>query len=386
MQEAAVIFSPAPEDPIYAGATLSVDLKALQDNWRMFVRLAGDAECSAVVKGDAYGVGLEPVARALWSAGCKTFFVALPHEAITLRKVLEQSTIYVLDGLLAGAAALYGEHDLRPVLASLEEISEWRAHCASVSSRLSAGLHIETGINRLGLSSSDVATLAGEPELLDGFDVLLVMSHLASGDNPGDPLNRQQLDLFNELRSKIAPGATASIANSPGCFLGADFALDMVRPGIALFGGNPFANRPNPMTPVAHLYAPILQVRDIAEGDTVGYSQSWRAARQSRIAVIGIGYCDGYPHALSSPAHDGPAQVMIGGSYAPVIGRVSMDMITVDITDVPDEFARRGVCVEIMGDNITADEIAAWAGTKSYEILSRLGSRYARLYSSIDSS
>ncbi len=384
MADDLVICPPAPEDTGLAGATLSVDLKVLQDNWRMLARRAGGAECAATVKANGYGLGIQPVARALAAAGCKSFFVALPQEGIALRAILPDAVIYVLDGLMPGMAEVYVQHKMRPVLASLEAIGEWTAHCARDDTRYPAGLHVDTGINRLGLSATDVLALANEPERLDGFEISLIMSHLACGDTPGHEMNREQLDRFNDLRAMLPP-APASIANSPGTFIAPDFALDIVRPGIALFGGNPFTDRPNPMSAVAHIYAPILQVRHLSPGEATGYGQAWRAERPSRIAVLGVGYGDGYPRKLCGPGGTGPAQVLIGGHFAPVVGRVSMDMITVDVTDTPDEFVRPGVRAEVMGDNISVDEVARWAETIPYEILTGLGMRFARLYSLVDS-
>ena len=384
MTDDPIIFSPVPGVPELAVATLTVDLKVLQDNWRQIARQFAHTECAATIKGDGYGLGIEPVARSLWAAGCRTFFVALPHEGAVVRSILPDSAIYVLNGLLAGCAPYYEEHRLIPVLCSLEEVQEWSAHCGGAGRRLGGALHIDTGINRLGLSECDVEKLASANEQLSSFNLNLIMTHLSHGDDPGSTVNLQQLESFNRLRA-LLPKAPASIANSPGCFLGPEFALDMVRPGIALFGGNPFSSRPNPMAPVAYLYAPILQVRDVPIGQQVGYGGTWTAARPSRIAVLGIGYRDGYPRALSYPAHDGPAHVMIGGHYAPVVGRVSMDMICVDVTDISDDFARRGVRAEIMGDHVTVDDIARWANTIPYEILTHLGSRFARLYSAFDS-
>jgi alanine racemase len=379
-----IIFSPAPGSPELAAATLTIDLKVLQDNWRQLAREAAPATCAATVKGDAYGLGIEPVCRALAAAGCKIFFVALPHEGAAVRRILPDSTVYIMDGLLPGSAAYYAEHKLTPCLASLEEIEDWRTYCAEASTTLACCLHVNTGINRLGLSETDVEVLASPGSGADELDSRLIMTHLANGDQPGHPRNEEQLETFNRLRAML-PDAPASIANSPGCFLGAGFSLDLVRPGIALFGGNPFSTRPNPMSPVAHLYAPILQVRDIETGQSVGYGESWTAARPSKIAVFGLGYRDGYLRALSYPANDGPAHVMIGGHYAPVVGRISMDTINVDITDIPPDFARRGINAEIMGDHVTVDDIARWANTIPYEILTLLGTRYARLYSAFDS-
>ena len=384
MTDDPVIFSPAPDALELATATLTIDLKVLQDNWRQINTTTGTAVCGATVKGDGYGLGIEPVCRALSAAGCSVFFVALPHEGATLRQILPDSTIFIMDGLLNGSAAFYEAHRLFPVLSSIDEIEEWFDYCAQSGRSLGCGLHIDTGINRLGLSATDVEELSGGPARIDLLNLQLIMTHLAYGDDPGSEMNKAQLDEFNRLRAKL-PAAPASIANSPGCFLGEEFALDMVRPGVGLFGGNPFSTRPNPMSPVVRLYAPILQVREIGQGDGVGYGASWRAARASRIAVLGLGYRDGYPRALSYPATDGPAHVMIGGHYAPVVGRISMDTITVDITDISPEFARRGINAEVMGDHITVDDIARWADTIPYEILALLGSRYARLYSAFDS-
>ncbi len=376
--------TPPPENPDLAGGVLAIDLKALADNWRFMAEKAEPATCAATVKADGYGLGLEPVVTTLWGAGCRTFFVALPHEGAALREILPEAVIYVLDGLLQGQAAYYGEHSLRPALASLDEIREWADYCQAQQARLPAAVHVDTGISRLGLSEAEVRSLAESSALLGAFRVTLVMSHLACGDEPGHEMNEIQRKRFEVLRAML-PDAPASLANSPGTFLGEGFTYDLVRPGIALYGGNPFASRPNPMKPVVSLYAPILQLRSLAKGETVGYGATWKAGRPSRIAILGVGYADGYLRSLSWPAHDGPAQVCIGGSYAPVVGRVSMDTICVDVTDVDEDFLQRGVRAEIMGAHITVDEVAKWAGTIAYEILTSLGMRYTRLYAPADS-
>ena len=376
--------TPPPASPELAGGVLSIDLAALADNWRFMAEKAAPAQCAATVKADAYGLGLEPAARALWSAGCRTFFTALPHEGAALRAILPEAVIYILDGLLPGQAAFYGEHALRPALASLEEITEWAEYCKTAEARLPAAVHVDTGISRLGLSAADVRRLAASAGLLTSFRLTLVMSHLACGDEPGHEMNARQRARFDELRA-LLPDAPASLANSPGTFLGEGFTHGLVRPGIALYGGNPFSGRPNPMKPVVSLYAPILQVRNVEPGETVGYSATWTATRPTKLAILGLGYADGYLRSLSWPAHDGPAQVCIGGQYAPVVGRVSMDSITVDVTDVDADFAVRGMRAEVMGTHVTVDELAKWAGTIPYEILTSLGMRYTRLYSPAES-
>ncbi len=367
-----------------AGALLTIDLRALQNNWRQLNELAGLAECAAAVKASCYGLGLEPVVAALSDAGCKTFFVALPQEGHDVRTVLPEANIYVLNGLMPGQAAFYHQHKLSPVLGTPTQVRGWQEYCLEQELKLPAALHIETGINRLGLTDKQTRELAGQREVLSAFKLSLIISHLACGEIPGDPMNGEQRDKFNQLRA-LLPDAPASLANSPGTFLGEGFNFDMVRPGIALYGGNPFGNRANPMSPVARLYAPLLQVREICVGESVGYAASWTAKRPSKIGIIGAGYGDGLPRALSSPAKDGPACVFVGGHYAPIIGRVSMDLITVDLTDVPQEFVREGQRVELMGDNVTVDDLARWSGTIPYEVLTGLGSRYARLYSPSDS-
>ncbi len=245
-------------------------------------------------------------------------------------------------------------------------------------------MHVDTGINRVGLTPSEFAVVARDRERLAAFSPCLVMSHLAHGDAPDDPANIEQCNVFAELRA-LLPTVPASLANSPGSLMGADFAFDMIRPGVALYGGNPFCDRPNPMKPVARLDARILQIRHLEAGTGVGYGATWCARRPSTIAVIGVGYRDGYARSLSFPANDGPAQVAIGGHLAPVVGRVSMDMITVDVTDLPAGIAYRGAAAELFGHTIAIDDLARWVGTITYEILTGLGSRFARVYSPIDS-
>jgi len=380
------IESPSEREQIRGqlGALLRIDLHALQNNWRRLNEMAGPAECGAAVKAAGYGLGLEPVVTALAQAGCKTFFVALPQEGEQVRAVAPEANIYILNGLMDAQAAYYHQHRLIPMLSSPEQINQWSDYCQLGEVRLAAGLHIETGINRLGLSEKQTRQLASQRDVFSTFRLTLIMSHLACADVPGDPMNNEQRDRFDQLRA-LLPDAPASLANSPGTFLGQGFLYDMVRPGIALYGGNPFGNRANPMSAVVHLYAPLLQVREICTGESVGYGASWTAKRTSRIGVIGAGYGDGIPRALSSPAKEGPACVFIAGHYAPIIGRVSMDLITVDLTDVPADSIREGQQVELMGDNVTADDIAHWADTIPYEILTRLGSRYTRLYLPSDS-
>jgi alanine racemase len=371
-----------PED--LAGAVLTIDLVALQDNWRLLNSHAGTAECGAAVKGNAYGLGIEPVAKALWEAGCRSYFVARPKEGEELRAILPEATIYVLDGLFAGQAEFYAKLNLCPALISIEEAREWAGFGRIYGRKLHCAIHVDTGINRLGFSSAEFEALLADDFTMDGLNVSLLMSHLACADDPPHPLNAKQRDAFADVRKRL-PGVPASLANSSGIFLGEAFTHDLVRPGIALYGGNPLPGSPNPMRAVAHLEGTVLQVRNVKVGETVGYGATWTAERPSRIAVLGAGYKDGVPRALSSKQVDGPAQVFINGKRCPVIGRISMDMMGIDITDLMPHSVVRGTRAEILGSNILIDEAASWAGTISYELLTRLGSRYARLYSGLES-
>jgi alanine racemase len=367
-----------------AGGVLSIDLKALQRNYLTVRSHVSPAECAASVKADGYGLGMDEVAAALWAAGCRIFFVALPEEGKRLRAILPDARIYILDGLFADEAPFYTAHRLRPVLSQPEEVEEWAQWCKGQERKLPAGLHVETGINRLGLDADQVKAIAAKQALLAQFEPCLIMSHLAKADEPDDPLNELQRRRFDELR-RLLPPTPASLANSGGAFLSKAFHFDQVRPGIGLYGGNPFLRQPNPFKPVVRLEGRVLQVKRVAAGETVGYGGSWRADRPSLIAVVAAGYADGYFRACSFPGSTDRAKVLVCGSYAPVVGRVSMDMITVDVTDVPAQAIARGAMVELLGETITVDELAGWAGTIGYEILTRLGSRYPRLYSVFDS-
>jgi len=374
--------TPTPED--LAGAVLTIDLVALKENWRRLNAQAGRAECGAAVKGNAYGLGIEPVARALWEAGCRSYFVARPKEGEELREVLPEGTIYVLDGLFAGQAEFYAKLDLCPALISISEAREWAAFGRAYGRKLPCAVHVDTGINRLGFSLAEFDALLADNFTMEGLNVTLLMSHLACADEPSHPMNERQRQAFASVRAKL-PGVAASLANSSGIFLGDGFTHELVRPGIAIYGGNPTPNVANPMLPVAILEGAVMQLRDVAEGDTVGYSATWTASRPSRVAILGAGYKDGVPRALSSREPGGPAQVFINGRRCPVIGRVSMDMMGIDVTDLPAESVSRGTRAEILGRHVMIDEAAGWAGTISYELLTRLGSRYARLYTGLES-
>jgi len=365
--------------PELAGATLTIDLAALVENWRMIAGQVSPAECGATIKADGYGCGAVEVARALWSAGCTTFFVALPMEGKQVRDALPEAVIYVLDGLFQGQSGFYIAHDLRPCLVSPCQLSEW---ADTTEGRHKAAIHVDTGINRLGFDRAQAEAVAGDANLIARAGLCLLMSHLASGDDEASCSNAIQRDAFAGL-CELFPELPASLSNSPGTFLGSGFRHDLARPGVALYGGNPLANKPNPMQTVVSLTAAILQVRDVPIGEGVGYGATWQANRPSRIAIIGVGYADGLLRAMSWPAmHDGPAVVCIAGQMVPIVGRVSMDMITIDVTDIDPDKLTGSPKAELLGPNIQIDDWARWSGTLCYEILTSLGRRYAKVYSS----
>ncbi|GJD37127.1 Alanine racemase [Methylobacterium aerolatum] len=361
----------APPEPDGAkgvhGARLTVDLAALAANWRRLAAEAPGAECGAVVKADAYGTGIGGAGPALWAAGCRTFFVAHLSEGLAARAVLPEAAIYVLNGLLPGAGPAFAAADLRPVLGSLDELTEWAALSRG---RRPAALHVDTGMNRLGLSIPEALALGGDARIAEaGLD--LVMSHFVSAERPGDPVNARQIADFSRVRAAL-PGLRGSLANSSGIFL--DGARhDLLRPGYALFGGNPTPGRANPMRPVVRLEAAIVQIRQVEAGMTAGYNGLWTAPGPRRLATLSLGYADGLPRALSGRGH-----ALVGGVPCPILGLVSMDLIILDVTDAP--AARRGASAVLIGDALDLDTVGRSAGTIGYEILTGLGSRYVRDY------
>lgn len=349
-------------------------MAAIVANYRLLQRqLRRGATCTAVVKGDAYGLGARRVAPALAAAGCREFFVADVGEAAEIRPVLPaRAVIYVLNGLLAGEEATFRRGGFVPVLNDLQQVANWQAAARAARRALPAVLHVDTGMSRLGLSPEDALSLA-RPGRLAGLDLKAVISHLACAEDEAEPLNSQQLAAFARIRAAF-PGARASLANSSGIFLGPDYHFDFVRPGAALYGVNPQPGRPNPLRHIVSLHGKILQIHDVDPPRTVGYGATHRVAGRTRIATVAAGYADGWPRSLSNRG-----SAFIGDLRVPVIGRVSMDLITLDVTAAPD--VAPGDTVELLGEHISVDEVADAAGTIGYEILTRLGRRYHRVYS-----
>ena len=362
-----------------SGAILTIDLDAVQANYRRLGQELGGVACAAVVKADAYGLGVTQVAPALWRAGARIFFVAQLGEAIEVRHVLAQAgadeaEIYVLNGLAAGPAEEFQAHRAHPVLNSLGEIDAWRAAAQDSGRALGAALHVDTGMSRLGLPGDELDALAADHGRLDGIELGYVMSHLACADEPDHPLNAEQLAAFNAARARL-PAAPACLANSSGIFLGPDYHFDLGRPGVAFYGVNPAPDRPNPMNQVVRLQGRILQVREIDAPRTVGYGATHRAAGPTRVATVAVGYADGYLRSLSNRG-----SAWIGDRQVPLVGRVSMDLITFDVTAASREAARPGSLVDLIGPRWGVDDAAEAAGTIGYEILTALGRRYHRVY------
>ena len=366
-----------------AEAILTIDLDAIAANWRLMRERVAPAECAAVVKADAYGTGIAEVAPALARAGCRTFFVAHVSEAVALRKILAgvPATIYTLNGIAGGAETVTAllEADIRPVLSSFEELHLWIAARGPAGLGPRAGLQFTTGMNRLGFAPGEAGAVAAVLAKAQGLGLDFVMSHFVSSEMPDEPLNARQIAAFEAIRAELPP-LPASLANSSGIFLAAAPYYDLVRPGYALYGGNPTPGQRNPMRTAIRLEAPILQIRDVGAHETCGYNAIWMAQRPSRLATIGIGYADGFLRSAAAAAGKAGAVAIVGGVACPVAGRVSMDLIILDVTDAPREAARPGQAVELLGPHVGIDDLAAAAGTIGYEILTGLGRRYNRRY------
>lgn len=358
---------------------LTIDLAALRSNYRKLASLASDAECAGVIKADAYGTGAEAVCQALSQEGCQTFFVATISEALRVRSVLADVSVYVLDGLPPDCADLFAAQSLRPVLGSIAEIEDWAAYCQHCQTCLPAAVHIDTGMNRLGLSAKDIKAIADRSDLFAGFELALVMSHLACADDPDSPMTEAQRIAFDELR-RMLPAAPASLANSAGILSGQAYHYDLVRAGVALYGGRARSVQTNPMLPVVSLDGRIAQIRHIEKGETIGYGATFRASAPMIIATVSIGYADGFFRLLSATNEKAGATAYIGNYAAPLVGRVSMDLVTLDVTDVPADHVSRGAFVELIGSHNSVDDIADLAQTIGYEVLTSLGTRTERLY------
>lgn len=363
-------------DPL---SLLEINLDRITRNYlSLQKRLIRGADCAAVVKADAYGLGATAVAPELYKANCRHFYVAHANEGLAVRKVLKEdlgkASIYVLHGPYGITMQEFLQHELIPVLNTPGDIEQWSAFAKETGRKLPAILHIDTGMNRLGLSGAEVEQLKNDLDLLKPLDVRYIMSHLACADESAHPKNKEQLEKFRKLTAGLGLPCRLSFANSSGIFLGNDYHFDQTRPGCSLYGINPTPGHENPVQGVIALKARILQIRDIAAGETVGYGAIYKASFPIKLATISVGYADGILRCIGQKG-----MVALGDQRCPIVGRVSMDTIIVDVTAVKAPL-RAGDFAEVIGPHQTVDEVAAQAGTIGYEILTSLGKRYARIY------
>jgi alanine racemase len=370
----------AASDKACAGALLRIDLDAIRANFRQLRELAGPAACAAVMKADAYGLGMAFVAPALVREGCRVFFTAHLEEGMRLRALVPaDAVIYVLHGPPPGVTMEFVQYDLVPVLNDAAQAADWRAAARALGRTLPAALQFDTGMSRMGLAPVDLRALLDDPDALAGIRPLLAMSHLACADEACHRMNGLQRERFAAalpaLRRRF-PDIRASLANSSAIFLGPGFHHDLVRPGAALYGIHPQpGSGANPLRQAVSLQARIIQTRTIAAGDCVGYGARHTAGGACRIATIALGYADGWLRALSGRGH-----AVIDGVRVPFAGNVSMDSITLDVTGMPEARVAPGQLVDLICAGQTVDDVAAEAGTIGYEVLTRLGSRFHRSY------
>ncbi|MDB5475978.1 MAG: alr [Phenylobacterium sp.] len=356
-----------------AVARLTIDLDALAHNFHVLKGEAGGAELAPVVKADGYGLGAGPVARRLWAEGARSFFVARLAEGEVLRAALgaeRPATIYVLDGFTAGAGPRLSAAELTPALLSVAQVAAASAWAAGAGRPWNVALHVDTGMNRQGLTPDEARALVQGHGGLRGLHVDLLMSHLGSATTPDDPRNSNQLSAFSELRREF-PDARASLAASAGIFLGEAYRFDLARPGISLYGGGPFERPDDRLQAVATLSAPIVDIRNLRPGDIVGYGSSVRAERPMRTAVVAAGYADGLIRAAKA------------GGYGWLDGaRRRLLVVTMDLTvlEIGETEAQVGDPVELLGPNARLDDLAAAAGTVAHEVLVRLSRRAERRY------
>jgi alanine racemase len=364
--------------PSSAYSALVIDLAASAENYRRLTQLAPTARCAAVLKADGYGVGAIPVGRALYDQGCRDFFVAYADEGITLREALLNkgldARIFVLNGLFPGTEGVFTEYHLVPTLTDLDQISRWQMHARVLGRLLPAALHVDTGMSRTGLTSKEVQTLTHGSHVWDGLKIELVLSQMVYSHEENLVFSSQQRLRFEQVLRHL-PKAPRSLAKSGAIYVGQEFHYDVVRPGVALHGINPTNQPTNPLVPVVSLWAKIYQVQNVVVGQSIGYNQTYVAQSPCQVATIALGYADGYPWSLANTGY-----VMIGAYKAPVVGRISMDLLTVDVTGIPENLIYPGGWVQVIGGEVTVEMLAHQAKTVPYEILLRLGKRFQRVY------
>ena len=355
---------------------LNIDLGAVARNYRLLQGLGvPGARVGAVVKANGYGLGAVPLAGALAGAGCRDFFVASVEEGVAVRAVLPAARIYVLNGFYNSAAAAYAEHNLIPLLGSFGEIQHYKNLSARQGKKLEAFLSFNTRLNRLGLGSVETEKLIADVGMLDGISVTGIMSHFACADEKDHPMNETQFRIFENIAAHF-PNAEKTLANSSAIFRDKKYHYDLLRPGMALYGLNPMPETKNPMHPVVSLHVPVIRVRLVYKGASVGYGAAWTAEKDTWLATVSAGYADGIMRHLGNRG-----ALYWKGYRCPIRGRVSMDLTTVDLSEVPEnERPRPGELMEVLGPHQGADDLARDADTIGYEILTTLGQRYERQY------
>lgn len=371
-------FAPQAEIPATEMGCLEIDLNLIQKNYEVMRSLAPYSEISAVLKADGYGFGAAPVGQTLKDKGCKTFFVAHLDEAIALRQTLKTVKIYVLTGVLPGTEDALYDHNLTPVLNHKGMLELWSKKAIARQEKLPVAIHVDTGMHRLGFEVKEIVNLADQPDVFNNFEVELLMSHLACSQISGHEMNEIQLQAFQKILP-LFPNAKKSLSDAGGLFLDSDYHFDIIRPGLGFFGMHPRSLQgPNPFHNVLTLWGKVIQVRDVDQGETVGYGATHQLKKRSRLATLGIGFADGLPRALSNSGH-----VYIAGYKAPILGRISMDYTVVDVTDVPEALCYPGSWVQLVNNEQTLDDLAKSINTISRELSIHLGSRLWRVYRSI---
>ncbi|MCZ2204466.1 alanine racemase [Bartonella sp. A05] len=356
-------------------AVATIDIGAIVDNYMTLAQRIAPIECSAVVKANAYGMGADTVAPALYRAGCRTFFVAQIKEALQLKAILPPNAILaLLNGFPLAAEEFVAQAGIVPVLNSWHAIESWQTLCQKKGKKFPAIVQIDTNMNRLGLDSEELQQLIKHPTLFEKADIKYIISHLANGDDVTHPSNGTQLAAMKTALAQL-PACKASLANSGGIFLGADFYFDLVRPGIALYGVDPHGKHPTPLKPILKLEAQVIQSRHVDAGVPIGYGGSFITQRPSVLTTIDTGYADGWLRTLSNKG-----SVYFNGHKLPIVGQISMDSIIVDATDLKHQKPQRGDWIELIGRHQTLEKVAKDANTIPYEILTSLGSRYKRIY------
>ncbi|MFV9887570.1 MAG: alanine racemase [Rickettsiales endosymbiont of Dermacentor nuttalli] len=359
----------------YTDTILTIDLNSIIRNYLLLKKELNQVECGAVVKADAYGIGANHITSTLSKYGCKHFFVANLDEAITLRSTLTtQHKIYVLHGIFPNQEQEFINYNLIPILNDIYQIKIWNSFALTQNVKLPAIIHIDTGLSRLGLSLNDALTLFYNQTLVSNLDILYLMSHLSAANDLDHYLNYEQLKKI-QIIQKYMPNNHITFVNSSGIFLGSQYHFHLARPGMALYGLNPTPTKNNPMHNVVCLFSNIIQIRKHIKKSPVGYSGSYYAQKNSVIATVAIGYADGYFRSLGNNGI-----CYIAGYKTQVVGRISMDLITLDVTHIPAHLIYPGQSVEIIGDNITVDQLASYSNTLGYEVLTNLSNRFKRIY------